>query len=45
MVWSSRLLLIRELSRGVAGHGIAAEDLTAPTALRGAMALGEGELQ
>jgi hypothetical protein len=44
-VWSSWLLLIRESSRGAAGRGAATEDLAAPTALRGAMALGEGELR
>jgi hypothetical protein len=44
-VWSSRLLLMRESSRGTAGCGATSEDLTAPVALRGAMALGGGELQ
>jgi hypothetical protein len=42
-VWSSRLLLIRESSRGAAGCGAASEDLAAPAALRGAMAQGGGE--
>jgi hypothetical protein len=45
MVWSSRLLLMRESSRGAAGCGTAAEDLTTPTALRGAMDRGGGKLQ
>jgi hypothetical protein len=37
--------LMRESSMGSAGHGAAAEDLATPTALRGAMALGGGELR
>jgi hypothetical protein len=45
MVWSSWLLFMRESSRGAAGRGIASEDLAAPTALHGAIALGRGELQ
>jgi hypothetical protein len=44
-VWSSRLLLMRESSKGAAGRGAAAEDLAAQPALRGAMALGGGELR
>jgi hypothetical protein len=44
-VWSSRLLLMRESSRGATDCGAASEDLAAPVALRGAMALGGGELQ
>jgi hypothetical protein len=44
-VWSSRLLLMRESSRGAAGRITSSEDLAAPTALRGAMALGRGKLQ
>jgi hypothetical protein len=38
-VWSSRLLLIQELSRGTTGGDTASEDLTAPVVLLGAMAL------
>jgi hypothetical protein len=37
--------LMRESSRGAAGCGAASEDLAAPVALCGAMALGGGELQ
>jgi hypothetical protein len=33
MVWSSRLLLMRDLSRGAVGHGATLEDLAAPVAL------------
>jgi hypothetical protein len=40
MVWSSRLLLMRDSSRGAAGCGTASEVLVAPVALRGAMASG-----
>jgi hypothetical protein len=36
---------MRESSRGAAGYGAALEDLAAPVALRGAMALGGAELQ
>jgi hypothetical protein len=43
-VWSSRLLLMRDLSRGAAGCGTASEDLAAPVALRGAMASGRGRV-
>jgi hypothetical protein len=42
MVWGSRLLLMRDSSRGAAGRGAATEDLAAPVALRGAMASGSG---
>jgi hypothetical protein len=45
LVRSSRLLLMQESSRGTTGCGTASGDLTAPVAWRGAMALGEGELQ
>jgi hypothetical protein len=44
-VWSSRLILMWESSRGAAGRDTASKDLAAPTALRDAMALGGGELQ
>jgi hypothetical protein len=44
-VWSSRLLLMRDSSRGTAGRGAAPEDLAAPMARRGAIALGGGEMQ
>jgi hypothetical protein len=44
MVWSSRLLLMRDSSRGAAGPGAALEDLAAPVALRGAMASGRGRV-
>jgi hypothetical protein len=40
MVWSLRLLLMRDSSRAAAGCGAASEDLAAPVALRGAMAFG-----
>jgi hypothetical protein len=40
MVWSSRLLLMQDLSRGAAGCGATSDDLAAPVALRGAMASG-----
>jgi hypothetical protein len=40
-VWSSRLLLMRDSSRGAAGCGAASEVLAAPMALRGAMASGQ----
>jgi hypothetical protein len=39
-VWSSRLLLMRDSSRGAAGYGAASEDLAATVALCGAMASG-----
>jgi hypothetical protein len=42
-VWSSRLLLMRDSSRGTAGCGAASEHLAAPVALRGAMALPVGD--
>jgi hypothetical protein len=38
MGWSSRLLLMRDSSRGPAGCGAALEDLVATVAFRGAMA-------
>jgi hypothetical protein len=38
-VWSSRSLLMRELSRGAAGNDAASEDLAALVVLCGAMAL------
>jgi hypothetical protein len=44
-VWSSRLLLMRDSSRGTAGRGTAPKDLTAPMARRGAIALGGHEVQ
>jgi hypothetical protein len=44
-VWSSRLLLMRDSSRGAAGRGAALEDLAAPMARRGAIALGGGKVQ
>jgi hypothetical protein len=43
MVWSSRLLLMRESSRGAADCGAASEDLAVLVALRSAMALGGGD--
>jgi hypothetical protein len=44
-VWSSRLLLMRDSSRGAAGRGAAPEDLAASMAQRGAIALSGGEVQ
>jgi hypothetical protein len=41
-VWSSRLLLTRDASRGAAGGNAASEDLAAPVVLHGAMALSAG---
>jgi hypothetical protein len=38
MVWSSRLFLMRDSSRGATGYGAASEDLAALVPLRGAMA-------
>jgi hypothetical protein len=38
-VWSSQLLLMRDLSRGTTGCDATSEDLAALVALRGAMAL------
>jgi hypothetical protein len=37
MVWSSRSLLTRELSKGAAGGAVALEDRPAPVVLRGAI--------
>jgi hypothetical protein len=44
MVWSSWLLLMRDSSRGAAGHGAASVDFATPVALRGAMASGWGRV-
>jgi hypothetical protein len=41
-IWSSRFFLMRDSSRGAAGCIAASEDLAAPVALRGAMALSVG---
>jgi hypothetical protein len=43
MVWSSQLLLMRDSSRGATGCDAALEDLAAPVALHGAMALSVGD--
>jgi hypothetical protein len=43
-VWSSRLLLMQDSSRGAAVRGAASEDLAALVALRGAMASGRGRV-
>jgi hypothetical protein len=43
MVWSSRLLLMRDSSRATAGCDATSEDLAAPVALRSAMALSVGD--
>jgi hypothetical protein len=42
-VWSSWSLLMRDSSRGTTGYDAALEDLAAPVALRGAMALSVGD--
>jgi hypothetical protein len=44
IVWSSRLLLMRESSRGTTNCGAASEDLAAPVAQRGAMASDRGRV-
>jgi hypothetical protein len=43
-VWSSRLLLMQESSRGATACGAASEDLAAPVPLCGAMASGRGRV-
>jgi hypothetical protein len=46
MVWSSRLLLTQESSRGTTGGGAASEKLVALVVLHGAMVLSDwGEFQ